>query len=93
MHKGKKCLIPGCNNYSDSRGLCFNDYCKAKRLVDKQRTTWKYLIEKGLAMPSKRYDGYAFDAFSKAFEAAKNPKPMNESEKNLAESISNDPPF
>ena len=74
MKKFQKCLIPGCRNFSDSRGLCVNDYCKAKRLVDNKRTTWKYLIEKGLALPSKRYDGIGTDAFSKAFEESKKPK-------------------
>ena len=47
-----KCLVPGCDNESKTRGLCSTHYMYAHRLVTRGKTTWKELEEQGKCLAS-----------------------------------------
>lgn len=45
-----ECLMPDCSNApgADLKGLCTKCYPQAKKLVDKEETTWEQLAELGM---------------------------------------------
>lgn len=65
----KKCIVSNCNGNAASRGLCYGDYYKALRLVNKKETTWDFLIKHNLALYSN-HGGKPSD-FMKKFKEAK----------------------
>ncbi len=49
-----KCLIDGCDEIQNTRGMCNLDYQLACRIIKEKKTTWEELEEKGMAKPLKR---------------------------------------
>ena len=66
-----KCLSKTCTRPSAlalKRGLCMICYSRAKKMVEAGVTTWREIIELGLALPSDTDGG---DPFTQAFNDAK----------------------
>jgi|TARA_R100000742_G_C4193300_1_gene24680 hypothetical protein len=49
----EKCLVPGCKDAEQVKGLCPKHYQHARRLVNKDETTWVKLYKKGKAKRKK----------------------------------------
>jgi hypothetical protein len=51
-----KCLglVPACTNGAVNRGLCHRCYQRASRDVRTRKTSWKRLIDAGLALRKKK---------------------------------------
>ena len=65
----RKCMVAACSNIPTVRGLCYNCYTRALRMVSLGKTTWAELERLGLARaPGTRAKRAAFDV---AFEAAR----------------------
>lgn len=55
--KYKPCLTPDCPAKSKSRGLCDTCYCKYRKLVYEEITTWEALEAAGKSLPVMAKDG------------------------------------
>lgn len=47
----QKCIIEGCNEKANGRGLCSKDAAMAYGYVKQGKTTWEQLEKMGLAKP------------------------------------------
>jgi len=54
MEKVVTCLVPGCESTPTSRGLCFQHYQKARRLVKRGKITMGELEDQGKILKSKK---------------------------------------
>lgn len=53
-NKESACMVPGCTRpVGSSRAVCVSCYAIAKRLVEKQESTWEELEALGLVLPAK----------------------------------------
>lgn len=48
------CLVPGCNNKAQSRGLCWSDLATARAKIASGEVTEDALIKKGVMLARKR---------------------------------------
>ncbi len=49
------CLLPGCGEAAEARGLCGNHYRVAWKLIDDGVTTWTKLEQHGKALAPQRH--------------------------------------